>query len=90
VLLLSRADAYSYLTKFIVAEITTTVRGIPVEVHLGKSEGLPKPCVANFDHLRTVLARALKERAGRLTPRRISEVKVALGYAFNWPELTEL
>ncbi len=32
VLLISRNGAYEYLNKFIVAEITTTVRSIPVEV----------------------------------------------------------
>ena len=35
VLLLSRNDAYQYLSKFVVAEITTTIRTIPVEVRLG-------------------------------------------------------
>jgi len=47
VLLLSRDDAYSYLNKFIVVEITTTIRNIPIEVPLGRAEGLAKPCVAN-------------------------------------------
>ena len=32
VLLLSRDDAYSYLHKLIAAEVTTTMRAIPVEV----------------------------------------------------------
>ena len=53
-LLLSRNDAYQYLSKFIVAEITTTIRSIPVEVKLGRREGLPSACVANLDHIRTV------------------------------------
>lgn len=42
VLLLSRNDAYQYLSKFIVAEITTTIRAIPVEVRVGRREGLPE------------------------------------------------
>jgi hypothetical protein len=45
VLLLSRDDAYSVLNKFIAAEITATVRHIPIEVSLGSTEGMPKPCV---------------------------------------------
>ena len=32
VMLLSRPDAYGYLNKFIVAEITNRIRGIPVEI----------------------------------------------------------
>ncbi len=87
VLLLSRNDAYAYLEKFIAAEITTTIRHIPVEVTLGPAEGLPKPCVANCDNLRTVSKAALKERAGALRPARRPEVKRAAGYALAWEEL---
>ena len=54
VLLLSRDDAYDYLNKFVVAEVTTKIRNIPVEVPLGRREGMAKPCVANCDNLRTV------------------------------------
>jgi len=80
VLLLSRDDAYAYLNKFVVAEISTTIRDIPVEVSLGRREGLPRPCVANFDNLRTISRTALQERISRLAPKRIHEVKVAAGY----------
>jgi mRNA interferase MazF len=90
VLLLSRPDAYSYLNKFIAAEITTTVRGIPVEVGLGKSEGLPSRCVANFDNVRTIRRSALERRIGALTRTRVIEVKRALGYALGWDELIDL
>lgn len=48
VLLLSRNDAYDYLSKFIAVEVTWTVRWIASEVALGEEEGLPKPCVANW------------------------------------------
>jgi mRNA interferase MazF len=90
VLLLSRDDAYAYLNKFVAAEITTTIRSIPVEVPLGKREGLPKPCVANCDNLRTIAKPFLKERISRLSPRRVTEVKRAIGYALGWPELIDV
>jgi mRNA interferase MazF len=90
VLLLSRNDAYQYLNKFIVAEITTTIRGIPVEVKLGKREGLGTLCVANLDNVRTVARRWLGSRAGSLGPSRHREVKQALGYALGWEELIDL
>lgn len=90
VLLLTRDDAYSYLNKFVVAEITTTIRNIPVEVPLGRSEGLGKPCVANCDNLRTVSRESLLKRISRLPPNRSAEVKKAVGYAFGWSELTEI
>jgi mRNA interferase MazF len=87
VLLLSRNDAYQYLSKFVVAEITTTIRAIPVEVGLGRREGLSTPCVANFDNIRTVGLERLDSRAGTLAPPRHREVKRALGYALGWEEL---
>jgi mRNA interferase MazF len=90
VLLLSRNDAYQYLSKFIVAEITTTIRAIPVEVRLGRREGLSSPCVANLDNLRTAARQWLDSRAGSLAPSRHREVKRALGYALGWDELIEL
>jgi len=90
VLLLSRNDAYQYLNKFVAAEITTTIRNIPVEVTLGAAEGLPKKCVANCDNIRTVARQALVGRLGDLKPSRHSEVKRAVGYALGWDELIEV
>jgi mRNA-degrading endonuclease toxin of MazEF toxin-antitoxin module len=90
VLLLSRTTAYQYLHKFMVAEITTTVREIAQEVSLGAAEGMKKACVANFDNLRTVPRSALVKRAGALAAVRHVEVKRALGFALGWKELTRL
>src|SRR6266481_4518004 len=80
----SREDAYNYLNKFIVVEVTTTIRNIPIEVPLGRREGLAKPCVANCDNLRTIARVALKERISKLPGARIAEVKRAVGYALGW------
>jgi mRNA interferase MazF len=90
VLLLSRDGAYEYLTRVIVVEVTTTVRAIPVEVSLGRAEGLRHPSVANLDNLHVVPKARLASRIGSLRPSRISEVKRALGYALGWPELKTL
>jgi mRNA interferase MazF len=87
VLLLSRSSAYEYLKKFVVAEITTTIREIAQEVKLGREEGMAKPCVANFDNLRTIPKSALSKRAGSLSSTRQREVKRAVGHAFGWTEL---
>lgn len=87
VLLLSRDDAYGYLHKFIAAEITTTVRNIPVEVPVGPAEGLPKRSVVNCDNLRTIARSSLVKRLGSLRRTRQPEVKRAVGYALAWEEL---
>ena len=88
ILLLSRDPSYEYLNRVLGVEITTRVRGIPQEVLLGASEGLPRRCVANLDNLRSVPKRTLRERIGRLPHRRTGEVKRALGHALGWPELS--
>jgi mRNA interferase MazF len=90
VLLLSRNDAYSYLSKFIAVEVTSTVRRIASEVALGEAEGLPRVCVANCDSLRMVPRTSLTKLAGRLAPERQAEVKRAMGAALGWRELTDL
>jgi mRNA interferase MazF len=89
VLLLSRDSAYDYLNKFAVVEITSTVRNIAVEVPLGRAEGMPSRCVANFDNLRTVPRAALQRRAGCISPKRHVEIKRALGSALAWDELID-
>lgn len=90
VLLLSRNAAYSYLQKYLVVEITTRVRNIAVEVALGRREGLPQPCVANFDNLHTIRREVLTDRAGALSPSRHVEVKHALGHALGWLEFLQV
>lgn len=89
VLLLTRSAAYGYLNKVIVAEITTTIREIPQEVTVGKSEGLT-PSVANFDNIHVVAKNILSSRVGVLASTRRAEVKRALGYALDWAELKGL
>jgi mRNA-degrading endonuclease toxin of MazEF toxin-antitoxin module len=90
VLLLTRNSAYQYLNKFIIAEITSTIRHIAVEVRLGPAEGLPAECAANCDNLRTVAKASLTRRAGSLDRARWVEVKRALGAALGWRELSDL
>src|ERR1700679_2347024 len=87
VLLLSRDDAYDVLNKFVAAEITATVRHIPIEVPLGKAEGMAKPCVVNCDNLRTISKARLVKKISKIPPRRVNEVKRAVGYALAWEEL---
>ena len=90
VLLLSRTPAYAYLNKVIVGEVTSTARGIPQEVTLGRQEGLARPSVVNFDNIHVIAKTRLGDRLGSLAPGRVGDVKRALGYALDWPELKVL
>jgi len=87
VLLLTRTAAYPYLNKVIVAEVTSTIRGIPQEVSVGRREGLARSSVVNLDNVHVVPKGLLGDRIGALGPDRQQEVKRALGYALDWPEL---
>jgi mRNA-degrading endonuclease toxin of MazEF toxin-antitoxin module len=89
VLLLTRDGAYDFLNKVVAAEITTTIRHIPVEIPLGPTEKLAKRCVANCDNLRTIPKQNLSAKISQLPSKRIAEVKRAVGYALGWEELIE-
>ena len=87
VLLLTRTAAYPYLNKVIVADVTSTIRGIPQEVSLGRREGLARPCVVSLDNVHVVPQGLLGDRIGELAVGRQHEIKRAMGYALDWPEL---
>ena len=90
VLLLTRTPGYGYLNKVIVAEVTTTVRGIAQEVKLGRVEGLTRDSVANLDNVHVVPTALIGKRVGQMASNRELEVKRALGYALGWAELQSL
>ena len=72
---------------FMVAAVPQPLRGIPEEVPLGRREGLTRSSVVNLDNVHVVPKALLGERIGRLPHSRHREVKRALGYALDWPEL---
>ncbi len=86
-LLLSRDSAYAVLNKVIVAEVTSTIREIPVELRLGPREGLSRASVANLDNVHVIAIADLGSRLGALSAGRVPELKRALGFALDWPEL---
>ncbi len=90
VLVLTRTAGYAYLNKVIVAEVTSTVRSIPQEVRVGQQEGLPGASVVNFDNIHVIPKASLGKRVGAVSLAREGEVKRALGYALDWPELKVL
>ena len=90
VLLLTRSAGFAYLNKVLVAEVTSTIRNIPQEVPLGKSEGLSSPSVVNLDNIHVIPKTLLDRRIGTMAALRHREIKRALGYALDWPEIKVL
>jgi len=81
VVLLSRDEAYAVRNAVTVAEVTTTIRGIPVEVALGPEDGLPKRCVVNLDTLATIRKDLLIERITLLGSEKIEQIDQAIKFA---------
>src|SRR4030042_1011317 len=85
VVLLSRDEAYTVRNAVTVAEITSTIRNIPVEVKLGPEDGLPKKCVANLDTIFTVRKSLLIERIAMLKAGKIEQINAAVKFALDLP-----
>ena len=83
VLLLSRDAAYRVRTSVTVGLITRTIRSIPVEVPLGKEDGMPARCVVNLDDILTIPRSCLKERVAILSPEKMSAVSRAVSFALD-------
>ena len=85
VVLLSRDEAYAVRNAVTVAEITSTIRGIPVEVELGSEDGLPKKCVVNLDTIVTIRKDFLIERIALLRDEKIDQIDSAIKFALSLP-----
>jgi mRNA interferase MazF len=83
VLLLSRDAAYLVRTTVTVGLIISTVRSIPVEVPLGKEDGMPARCVVNLDDILTIPRSSLKERISDLSPGKMAAVSRAAAFALG-------
>lgn len=77
VLVVTRSEVVPLLEAIMVAPITRTIRGIPTEVPLDASDGLPHDCVASFDNLVLVRKSHLTRCVGSISHRR-HEVCAAL------------
>jgi mRNA interferase MazF len=66
-----------------VAPVTSRIRHIPTEVTLGRSDGLPRRCVANLDTIATIAKAALTQRLTALSTERVAAVDRALRFALG-------
>ena len=83
VVLLSRDESYKVRNAVTIAQITTTVRNIPVEVYLDKSDGLPKKCVVNLDTITTIRKDLLSERICALKSEKIKQINSAIKFTLS-------
>jgi mRNA interferase MazF len=83
VALLSRNEAYKVRNSVTVAEVTSTIRDIPVEERIGKRENMPKECVINLDTIITIRKGLLDEKIVHLDIDKISEIDMAIKFALD-------
>lgn len=83
VVILTRNSILEYLGEVTVAPITTTIRNIPSEVLLSKSDGMPRDCVINFDHIQTVSKNKIGSLIAALSPERLEEASEAILFSLD-------
>lgn len=83
VVILTRDAILDHLGEVTVAPITSTVRDIPTEVVLGPTDGMPRTCAVNLDHVQTVAKARVGGVIARLPPQRMNEIRAALSFALG-------
>lgn len=83
VVLLSRDESYRMRNAVTIAQVTTNIRQIPVEVLLSEKDGLPRKCAANLDTITTIRKSLLAQRICALTPERMQQIDNALKFALD-------
>jgi mRNA interferase MazF len=83
VLILTRDSILGYLGEVTVAPITSTIRDIPSEVFLSKSDGMSRDCAINFDHIQTVSKKKIGSVITTLSSAKLEEVRAAILFSID-------
>ena len=87
VLLLSRDEAYEFLTWVIVAPLTSTIRNIPTAVTLTpRDDGVPQPCAVYLDNMQAVNKSWLDVPMISLHPDKMTAVERAIHFTLSLRE----
>jgi mRNA interferase MazF len=83
VLVLTREMVIPQRTQVTVAPVTSTIRGLSVEIPVGQANGLGHDSVVNCDNIVTIPKTALGERIGYLLPPQEVALTAAIHAAFD-------
>jgi len=81
--LLSRDTAYRVRAAITVAPVTRTIRNIPVEVTLDRSDGMPARCVVNLDDVTTLPKVLIKQPITAFSAEKIGQIDEAIRFALD-------
>lgn len=87
VLVLSRSSALVFLTSVTIAPITSTIRGIPSEVTLSFTDGMPGECAVNCDNIQTIARAGIGPFVARLSHDKMRAVRAAIEFALGFDAL---
>ncbi|MGD9561745.1 MAG: type II toxin-antitoxin system PemK/MazF family toxin [Pyrinomonadaceae bacterium] len=85
-LIITRNSAIPLLTSITVVPITSAMRDNATTVWLDESDGMPRPCVINVDHIQTVSKEKFKSYLTHLESGKMTEVFDAIKFAFGFDE----
>lgn len=83
VLVLTRELVRPHLSRVTVAPITSRIRGLSTEVHVGSANGLDRDSVVSCENVATVPASALGRQIGYLLPGQEADLTAAIRAAFD-------
>ena len=84
VVILMRNSALDFLNEITVAPVTSAIRHIPSEVILYKSDGMPRECAVNLDHIQTVSKGKIGPLITTLSPEKMSMLRSAGMFALEF------
>jgi len=84
VVILTRGSALEFLSEVTIAPVTSTIRDIPSEVVLTPSDGMPRPCAVNLDHIQTVSRAKIGGLITTLEKEKITEIRTSLLFALGF------
>lgn len=86
VVILTRESVIDYLGEITVAPVTSIIRDIPSEVLLSPSDGMPRDCVINLDHLQTVSKGRIGALVTTLSMEKMDELHTAVLFALGFDD----
>jgi mRNA interferase MazF len=82
-LVLTRDQVRPHRNLVTIAPITSTIRGLSVELPVGVANGLDHACVVNVDNVMTIYTSDLGRQIGRLLPEQEFALSEAIRAAFD-------
>jgi mRNA interferase MazF len=89
VVVLSRGEINAVRENIVVALVTRTIRRIPLEVPVGKAEGLPKEGVVSLGDIHTIPRSIMGPIQGALSSTKVTLMQAGLSLLFKLEESSE-